>query len=567
MGKTLDRDGEIRQNTLGSLRIRHHETNEIILVPTPTNDPNDPLNWSSGYRYYLVILVCLAIFFCNFLAAGPTVAIVETTEDFFGPMGPDFNSQIAKVSYFYSTTAFLQGLGNLFWMPIILKYGRRPAYICSFTLYTACAAWAGGSTSYGSELASRIIMGFANGAGECLAPLTIADIFYLHERGHFMAIYTAFLSAGVGGGIVISGLITINHSWRYIYWVAVALIGALTCLVILTFPETEYDRSPKISNLGQPYEPPMTFEEAEIGLGTKSLTDKDSIRFKHQKEGGPEHSHTERSQDREAANETVPIPKKRTYLETLKIFTGTYTDESLLKLFLRPVLLLALPPVLYATLCMSVTIGFLVAITSNFATAFSTYYGFEAWQSGLCFISALIGSAAGIFFGGRFGDWVADWFTRRNNGVREPEMRLPGMILGGCLAPTSLVMYGVGIGNGVHWICPTIALGLLTFSIVQATNITLVYTIDAYRPIAGEITVTQLCFKACFGFLLSFYTNPWIDEAGYQRAFGAMAGISGGVLIWGIFFYFFGRRIRHATWEWNWVKAGVHWGGDREVGE
>lgn len=37
--------GAMRQRTLGNVRLRHHETNEIILVPTPSNDPNDPLNW------------------------------------------------------------------------------------------------------------------------------------------------------------------------------------------------------------------------------------------------------------------------------------------------------------------------------------------------------------------------------------------------------------------------------------------------------------------------------------------------------------------------------------------
>lgn len=31
--------------TMGNVRLRHHETNEIILVPTPSSDPNDPLNW------------------------------------------------------------------------------------------------------------------------------------------------------------------------------------------------------------------------------------------------------------------------------------------------------------------------------------------------------------------------------------------------------------------------------------------------------------------------------------------------------------------------------------------
>jgi len=31
--------------TLGHLRLRNEHTNEIILIPTPSTDPNDPLNW------------------------------------------------------------------------------------------------------------------------------------------------------------------------------------------------------------------------------------------------------------------------------------------------------------------------------------------------------------------------------------------------------------------------------------------------------------------------------------------------------------------------------------------
>ena len=31
--------------TLGSVRHRDAQTNEIILIPTPSEDPNDPLNW------------------------------------------------------------------------------------------------------------------------------------------------------------------------------------------------------------------------------------------------------------------------------------------------------------------------------------------------------------------------------------------------------------------------------------------------------------------------------------------------------------------------------------------
>jgi hypothetical protein len=40
--KTVERDFEDqkKKHTLGSLRLRHHESNQIILIPTPTNDPN-----------------------------------------------------------------------------------------------------------------------------------------------------------------------------------------------------------------------------------------------------------------------------------------------------------------------------------------------------------------------------------------------------------------------------------------------------------------------------------------------------------------------------------------------
>lgn len=45
----------------------------------------------------------------------------------------------------------------------------------------------------------------------------------------------------------------------------------------------------------------------------------------------------------------------------------------------------------------------------------------------------------------------------------------------------------------------------MTFSITQGTNICLVYVIDAYRPIAGEITLAVMGFKCkCpqpFGFV------------------------------------------------------------------
>lgn len=302
--------------------------------------------------------------------------------------------------------------------------------------------------------------------------------------------------------VVCSGsLITINHNWRVIYQVSAALIGVVLLLAFFTFPETAYER-----------------DEASAWnrLGSIDGSKPGSMRSEGELPARP----------LEAS--TTTRRSKQSYLSSLKIFNRTLTQESLLKLALRPLGLILLPPVLWAALVQAVTVGFLVAVSSNAGSAFYTAYGFDSWQIGLCFIAGILGALLGIPAGGHLGDMIADWFTRRNGGMRDPEMRLPGMAISMVTTPLALVLYGVGIDSQLHWICPTIGLGLrtlpspllspptpshtppcsfvettvfliipstVTFSISQGTNICLVYVIDAYRPVAGEITLAVMGFK------------------------------------------------------------------------
>lgn len=195
-------------------------------------------------------------------------------------------------------------------------------------------------------------------------------------------------------------------------------------------------------------------------------------------------------------------------------------------------------------------------------------------------------------------------------------MRLPAMVPCLIATPLSLILYGVGIHYRLHWICPTIGLGLceysrsgphksfpflpsslrvesnpevVNFAIAQGTNVCLVYVIDGYRPVAGEITLAVMGFKcktsrflspppslqrinklisfqALFGFLLSFYTNPWVAQSGYRSAYGSMAGIATLVILMWVPLYLYGKQIRHTTWHWR-IVSSIHWNDDREVGE
>lgn len=145
----------------------------------------------------MATLICLAMFMCNFLAAGPSIAIVETAMEFFPTAGQEgMAGAIAKTSYFFTITALLQGTGNIFWMPLVTKYGRRPVYLASYTLYLAAALWLSFTTSYASFLAARIFMGFASGAAETMAPLSIADGKSIYPLcTGFLAHYCSILSS------------------------------------------------------------------------------------------------------------------------------------------------------------------------------------------------------------------------------------------------------------------------------------------------------------------------------------------------------------------------------------
>ena len=435
-------------------------------------------------------------------------------EYFFGPIpftSPKLIAAVAKASYFFTSTALLLGVGNLFWMPIVIKYGRRPVYIASFIGFFLTTIWAGLAKSFSSELAARILMGFVAGAGDCVAPVTLSDIFFLHERGTVMAWYTMSTAIGVGLGTCLDGLVLISYDWRYTYYINIALVGSAMLALIFTMPETLYLRS-KMPVPSAPQNVDRVPIEKELGD-----VEGDAAQVEHANE----------------RNE-APIPAKHTYWQRHNFHHGSHTKESLWELFIRPVFLLVLPSVLWSSLVFAVNIGFYIAVSSNAALGFQQAYGFQAYQTGLCFLGTVIGGVLGVAAGGVLTDKVADFFTRRNGGLRDPEMRLPAITISVVVGPIALMLYGVGLGHRLPWIVPTIGLSLrqltrsswprktladaliVNFVLVQATTISLVYSIDSYRPIGGEVVVTQLALKGQYHpFLLEFYriTPPQLPSA------------------------------------------------------
>jgi MFS family permease len=199
--------------------------------------------------------------------------------------------------------------------------------------------------------------------------------------------YNFATGSGVSIGIIISGVITLNNSWRVIYWAGAIMIGFLIILIIFTIPETAYNRSYDDSEDGDiiedkknPYRLSLSIilKDEEKARIARYYQESDQLERLPEDEVPNETSAMRRMEERILRLEAIVLGNrqysplssglpstKKSYWRTISVFSGqVYTQDSLWKMFIRPFGLIILPPVLWATLVMSAIIGFTVALSS-----------------------------------------------------------------------------------------------------------------------------------------------------------------------------------------------------------
>jgi hypothetical protein len=107
-------------------------------------------------------------------------------------------------------------------------------------------------------------------------------------------------------------------------------------------------------------------------------------------------------------------------------------------------------------------------------------YSFTTRQQGLTFIGAVIGSILGGLIVGKLNDIMARILSKRNNGVFEAEMRLPMTTVPMLATITGLVMFGVGVQNGDHWIVPVLGSTFVAVGLSSIPSTLQPYLLDCY---------------------------------------------------------------------------------------
>jgi hypothetical protein len=203
--------------------------------------------------------------------------------------------------------------------------------------------------------------------------------------------------------------------------------------------------------------------------------------------------------------------RKRGLVSKMAPFYGTYSDESLIKLIIRPFAVLINPAVIWAVLTLAFPVLWVVAISFVIAQIFAPPpYLLTTTQLGYLSAGPLVGGTLGCLLCGFISDPIAKWVTRKNNGVYEPEFRLLLQLGTVVFSVIGYFLFGNLIGEGKSPAGMSAVWGVIIVT-VQFVAITVgTYMVDAYRDLSVEIFIISMIFKnfLFFGFSCKFSSTP-----------------------------------------------------------
>jgi DHA2 family multidrug resistance protein len=122
------------------------------------------------------------------------------------------------------------------WLSTLL--GRKKLYLGSFALFTIGSVLAGMSRTFTHMLIFRVIQGIGGGSLIPISQAILRETFPPEEQGLAMAIYGMGVVLAPGVGVILSGWITDNYGWPWIFFinVPVAIFGILMVKTFLQDP-------------------------------------------------------------------------------------------------------------------------------------------------------------------------------------------------------------------------------------------------------------------------------------------------------------------------------------------
>lgn len=520
----LDEGVALEQRGTSGLKHGKGSHSHTVLAPQPSDDPNDPLNFSQAKKLLMM----------GITAFGTTI--------FGATIPPLLNAGLFEISIDLHVTlpdiVLVSGYQLLVVacsIPIVnafaRRWGKRPVFLGSGIFGLIGSLIGSVASNYDMLLAARIIQGFSSSAYESLVLSMIGDLFFVHERGLYTSIITFMLATVSNFSSIICGPIVSGLGWRYLFRFLVLFGGLQTILQFLFVPETQFRRDHR-------------YDIDETGnLDTRTAA---------QQVRGSQPSPADIDDEKQPATATnleqvttaQTIPPKKTFTQQLAVYNGVYSRENLFQLMISPFAVFLNVAVAWAILIGGFYLSLYVAVAFLLAQIFSAPpYLFNAREVGYLFTGPFIGGLISSVILGLVSDRVIRWCIRKNNGVYEPEYRLL-LCPVGLLTIAGFISWGYVVQNqgSVYLAIFLHGLGLfgITFVLVTTAN----YCLDAYREMSSEIFLASMCVKNILIYGYSYFVNTWAIADGPLRIFVVLGSVAAAFMLFLPVFIVFGKRYR-----------------------
>jgi hypothetical protein len=172
-------------------------------------------------------------------------------------------------------------------------------------------------------------------------------------------------------------------------------------------------------------------------------------------------------------------------------------------------------------------------------------------NSGLITVATFLGFVFAIPFLSS-SDRLGAYLTRKNNGIREAEMRLGVILPAMIIAPCGIILYGLAAEHNIHWIAYFFGVGMAQWGALFYFSFTLAYAVDSYQANTSEMLIAMNLGKQSISFGMGIYLLDWIIEHGFAVT---ISGIFAAILFANnlalLVFMFWGKEIRRfmsKTW-------------------
>ncbi|KAG6878232.1 hypothetical protein C0993_010354 [Termitomyces sp. T159_Od127] len=446
--------------------------NAIVVDWDGPDDPSNPKNWAFRRKWAATVIVSAF----TFISPISSSMVAPATLQIAGEFGVTSTAIIAMM-----TSVFVLGyaVGPLFLGPLSEIFGRSRVLQLSNLWYLVWNLGCGFAQNKSQLIAFRLLAGLGGSAPLAIGGGVIGDVWHPEERGKAISIYSLAPLLGPVVGPVCGAWIAERSTWRWVFWSTTIVDAIIQIFGVFYLQETF----------------------APLLLARKAAAIRKTL--------DPEKAQT-------ANVYTVyEVSGKPSWSEIIR------------KALTRPFFIFSQEHIVQL---LGTYMAFIYGLMYVFLTAMPAIYEGQYHETtsiaGLHYIALGLGLTIAAQVNARYMDRIYLHFKNKNNGVGEPEFRLPSMVPGTIVLPVGLFISGWAAQNKVHWIVTDIGIAMIGAGTILLFQSTQTYVVDTFTLHAASALAAVSFLRSLAGFGFPLFAPAMYNKLGYGKGNSILACVA-----------------------------------------